>query len=511
MAALVTLALVTFAEVTLAPVGQSLASSNAGSVATAGVPRGVDVAGNIAAVADGTAGVSIFNVAAPGAPALLQTIPVTGAAWDVKITHNVVYAASDGGLTAITGVALPPVIDPRAVTTTTDGVAVATVTGTATSVTGQPALSLALATSTGGTTNAVSVGAAGDFGPTGVGGKPGATVTVTATDAASRQSSRGVTPVPFANTVETNTLRKSFTNDPGATMRRLSLDGTRLYATCGFPWVATGESDEIFGFDTTQPLGSQTPSLVHAGDSIQAFVVRGGWAYVAGASEFRTVDLSTGAAYPVTGHTPNGTWAIAVSGNYAFVSAGRADNWFVLQVYDVTNPASPQFVRELDQFDANSDIWGLEPIGTAHLALFEPYTATTGKVVILDISNIADIQRVGSVDLDNGVDGAVDGNTLYVYGYYDPVTLVDITNRAAPAVLSRIATPGPATGVTASGTNEIAVADGTLGVTFIDVSNRTAPAIKGTQQVAGSPADVLALGKTVFAASELVLDAMKRP
>jgi hypothetical protein len=107
--------------------------------------------------------------------------------------------------------------------------------------------------------------------------------------------------------------------------------------------------------------------------------------------------------------------------------------------------------------------------------------------------------------------GVVSGNTFYVYGDYSGVTAVDITDPTHPAIVGSVDTRFGASSIALSGTNELAVADGVAGITFIDVTDRTAPHIKGTQQVPGAPADLVVIGKTIYVASELELDALTRP
>jgi hypothetical protein len=346
-----------------------------------------------------------------------------------------------------------------------------------------------------------------------VAGNPGMAVTATVSDGAGRQNVTSLGQIPFASTVERFTITSALTADVNARFSRLTLDGTMLYASCGYPWNTTGESHQIFAFDTTKALNAQTPSVFDAGANVQNFVVRNGWAYVATDVQFVTVNLSTGAVHPQVGYplNGNGTFAVAVSGNYAFVVAGDPVDTFVLHIYDITDPANPQFVREVPQFDAGADIWGIQTVGTQYLAIFEPYANTVGKVLLVDKSNINNLTVVGKVDIDDFADGVVSGNTIYAYGYRDGVAIIDIADPAHPALLATAPTPGLALGVAVSGTGEIAVSDGSAGVTFVDVTNRAAPVVKGSQSVSGVPLDVRVVGKTIYVAADRVLDAMHLP
>lgn len=284
-----------------------------------------------------------------------------------------------------------------------------------------------------------------------------------------------------------------------------------MYASYGYPWSASGTSDEIFGFDLTRALAAQTPSVLHAGQAVQAFTVANGWAYVAGATDFITVNLSTGQAHTITngaGHP----LAVAVSGKYAFVSIVDA-NWqtSTLQIFDVTNPAAAQLVRSIPPFgDGYAAIWGLDTSIPNKLIALEPSTSENGTVYITDISDINNITVASHVAVGEAINGFVAGNTLYVTGDGGGVAVVDITNLSAPAVLSLIPADGPSRSVAPVRPNLLAVAAGG-GVMFVDVTDRANPQLKSIQLVGGTPLDVLVIGKTLYTAGELVLDGLKLP
>jgi hypothetical protein len=485
------------------------------STPTAGAAHTIDIVGNLAIVADDVAGVSLFDISVRNVPRRIGTFSVIGTAWDVKATHNVIYVAADTGLAIVTRAPLAPVVDASAITVTTDGAATATVTGGVNSISGQPSLTVDLTTDTGTTYGAV-VSYNGSFGPAALSGKPGDTLTATAVDGAGRRTPAPLGAIPFANTVETFTLAPGVTTDSAAVMHRFSLDGTKLYASGGFRPAGQGESPQIFVFDTTRPINAQTPAVLDAGpDVVVSFVARGGWVYAMGINSLTTVEAATGTKHTVPGPVPASMRAIAVSGNQAFVAARHldGDQQFVIQIYDVTNPANPQFVRELPQFDSGAFIDGLQPVGLNHLAVFQDFSNVGGKVYILDKSNIDNVHVVSTVAIGGLYDGTVIGNTLYAIssGYNIGLMAIDLSDVLNPIVIGQFPIAGQSLGVAASGPGEIAVANGSLGVTFVDVTNPSAPVIKGTQSVPGIAFDVLAIGKTVYVAADRVIDAMKRP
>lgn len=477
------------------------------TVATAGAARGVDAAGTTVVVADGAAGVSLFDVSTTGAPVLKKTIPIAAIAWDVKVSHNSVYVASDASITTLNGLGIAPVIDERAIAVTTDGGVTATVAGGAAAVTGQPTLAVDLATSSGGALKGVPVTPDGTFTSVALPGTQGASVAVSAIDAANRQST-ATAAVPFSNTIDRSFIDPSVTHDSYATMRRIAVDGTNLYACAGdwnIPpyWFNT---DEIFVFDTSRTLASQTPQIIHAGQPVVAIAARNGWLYIAGNNDFATIEVATGAVHHATG-APWGTLGVTLIGNRAFVSA-----WGVqhadLQIYDVTDPGVPSFVSEQAPFD-NGDIMSVKSIDAGHVAAFLPWSDHGAQVAIYDVTNVANVAIAGSASVPAATDGVVIGSRIYAFDYHAAVTIVDATDPAHPIVRGQVDTGGTATGVAVTGANEIAIADG-FGVTFADITDPANPIIKGTQQVPGAPIDVLLVGKTLYIAAERLLDGIPR-
>src|SRR5205807_10572653 len=129
-------------------------------------------------------------------------------------------------------------------------------------------------------------------------------------------------------------------------------------------------------------------------------------------------------------------------------------------------------IYTLSLHDALPIFWGIKPLGNNQLLVFDSYTLR-----ILDTTDVSNITVVGSVDMSDPIDGAIDGNTVYVTGDYDGIWIVDITNRAAPSVLGVADTIGPSLGVAPTSPNLIVVAAGGTGLQFVDVSDRTNPLV----------------------------------
>jgi hypothetical protein len=484
------------------------------SISTAGAPHGIDAAGTTLYVADGAAGLSLIDASSALHPALQRSLAVGGTAWDVRVGRGVVYVAADGGVAVIgaSDITVEPTIDARAVTVQTDGTTTATITGAANAI-GSGNAATVHVTSGANTTINATVDAFGAFTALTLTAPPGGAL-VAHVDSASKSTQRPLSPVPFANTVASYAMTTAKSGDANARFRRIAVDGTRLVATHGYPYNSyyyTPEpagSDALFIFDTTQPIATQTPVIVRVGSHIQDFVVANGVAYVA-AGDFLTVDLATTAVHRVTGHG-GALRAVAISGNYAFAGGARAGSATdaPLQIYDITNPAAPAFVRE-QVIVAGEEVWGIRALDARYLAFFTD--GSDGFLRIVDRQNINTLAPAASLSSIYVAGGVVSGNTFYVYGDYSGVTAIDITDRTHPAIVGSVDTQFGASSIAISGTNELAVADGVAGVTFIDAADRTALHIKGTQQLPGAPADLVAVGKTIYVASEFELDAITRP
>ncbi|HVR40567.1 MAG TPA: discoidin domain-containing protein, partial [Thermoanaerobaculia bacterium] len=437
-----------------------------------------------------------------------QTLPVGSEAWDVKIGRNVIYVATDAGIRIISGVPVPPVFDVRRITTTKDGATSAHVSGTPESITAASTTTVIASTSVT-SSSATPVANDGSFGPATFSGASGAVVSLTATDAAGRTSTRTVGAIPFANTTDAYAIPRVAGSSPADSMRRIALDGSYVVATNGFSWDESGVSDSVFVFNRNTPFASQTPLHWHASGPIQGMTARNGWAFLGVGPQYdgpfylETLSLTTGERHHVTapGNLVN---CVTYIDGYAYASGYSVnDDRAILQVYDVHNPAAPQFVSETS-FPGPS-IWGIQTIDSTHVVGF---VEDSNQILIIDISTPAAPALVSTADAGGwALEGAVSGNTLYVIG--DPpegsraiLTIFDITNLAAPQKLSTFTTNGIARGVAPLTPNLIAVADGLPGVTFIDVTNKQNPIILGTQPVKGSPTDIVALDGELFVAAE---------
>ena len=176
-------------------------------------------------------------------------------------------------------------------------------------------------------------------------------------------------------------------------------------------------------------------------------VGRGGsdvWGYVApdgreyavlNANGLTMIDVSGPVPVEVS-HVPGGESDIEVAGHYAYVSG----NGSPVQVIDIADPAAPVVVRT---FAGHPD----EPATGVHtLSIAGGYLYLNGNVGGLSIWSLADPAApayVGAYRREYAHDVLVRGDTLYaalIYG--GGVDIVDIRDRANPALIANINYPG---------------------------------------------------------------------
>ncbi|HET8798224.1 MAG TPA: Ig-like domain-containing protein [Thermoanaerobaculia bacterium] len=460
-----------------------------------GAARGIDVAGNTLAVANGSNGVSFMDTTNPNAPFIEGAQPVQGSAWEVALARGAMYVAAELGLTAVAQLGAPPMIDDTVIAVT-PATSSTTVTGAAFSISGIAPIVVQLVNDVTAAVSAPApVAANGSFSAT-ISATPGQRLTLRAIDAAGRMTVRalgstyGTTATRLANPTVAG-------GDGNYRARRVNTDGTNIVVTTGSTWGASVPvADKLVVFprpgaaDQSVKVKSTGVGGLHDARVVNGFVY-----FVA--DRLAVLDLNDPALpirYP--GDVCGSEVAMTLSGSYAFAAEAGCYNDGRIVVYNISNPAAPVLVRHQGVAGVGGLSWrGMATLGTGFIVAISPDRpgGTGHDVAVIDITDINNLRKVADIDIPSfdALDGVIDGATLYLAGGDAGVAIVDLTNPLAPVVRSVIDTPGIARGIALGRANELIVADaGGPGIAFLDVTNKSAPAITGTQALTGNITDV---------------------
>jgi hypothetical protein len=502
---------------------------------TTGSAFGVDVAGEVAVVAEGARGVEYID----GTGGVLRSTgaAATTQAWDVVVHRAAMYVADDTRVLTFLDPSLPPMIDPSVITIRRDDPD-AGVEGSAGAIRGTGALNGWI--SAGPATSTVAVNSDGRFSGT-VPAKPGDAVTAIASDDRSRSAVRNIGRVPFGNTTSSlPTGPDQALGDLEYVSRRIRLSGEHLVASGGVSAFSWWGSDKVLLFTVPDPGATATTSMPRllqskallapnatatatyrfavdtlSDDWISDIEISGDRAYVSGRG-LAVVNLA-GSSPDVTLHPQAHGYsnAIAVQGNHLFLTSSSGGSGSAIFTYDISNPVVPVAVSEAVVVPGVPWLEELEPFGSDYLIGFA-LSDFGGDVYVIDRRNLSDLRLAKTIDLPDfaPLDLMIDGNFLYLSGNYfirDAIAIVDLSDLSNPRVLSLFDTPGLATGMAVSGPDEIVVADGAIGVTFVDVADKSRPVILGSQSTPGHAIDVKVVGRTIYVATEQHLHTIIRP
>jgi len=180
---------------------------------------------------------------------------------------------------------------------------------------------------------------------------------------------------------------------------------------------------------------------------------------------------------------------VFVSGNTAFLTS--ASNTRELVTMDITNPASPVMLDFID-LPGMSNATDVYVLGNyAYVTRLNDFVG--GEFAIVDVSNPADIILVSQLNLTNSYNGIyVAGNYAYLSSSANngELTIVDISNLAAPSFVSALDLPGDtnATRITYFN-NTVFLAQGS-NLRIINVTNPAAPILVSTYATGGTVGDM---------------------
>ncbi len=478
-----------------------------GILKTPGNPRSVDAVGATLGVADGSAGATFVDISPAGMPSVLGNQPTGGTAWECAFSGATLYIANEQGLAVIDSLGTPPLIDRTLITTSSDGASTATVVGVAKAVLGLGPLTLELRNvTTGATVSAIDVATDGSF-TTSIPGASGDALTVKVTDSVGRVSGPlTIGTVPFGSLTRHLTISPSMA-DSNFLARNVAVDGNHLVVS-SYPFD-NGSSDKIVIFDVTSPANPVYVKTIATWGAVREVLVRDGWAYVA-ADRLIVFDLTSATTTPIYPGDPCGRdGAIEMAGGYLFTSEIDCVHDGRVNIYDVSTPSAPRYIRSQGVAGFGGyRFTGLVSFGANYLiGISSDRPGGTGRdLMVIDRRDINNLRKVSEFDVPNfdGFRGHVRGNTLYIAGVNGGVAVVDLTNPAAPSLVTVLNAAGAARAIESSG-ETLAVANGSNGISFVDVSTPSAPDVIGSHAVPGSAWDVALSRGAMYVASEVGL------
>ncbi|MBI2097622.1 MAG: hypothetical protein HYT46_01665 [Candidatus Vogelbacteria bacterium] len=225
-----------------------------------------------------------------------------------------------------------------------------------------------------------------------------------------------------------------------------SVSTTARLAVAGrYAYVIIGASSLVI-VDISDPASLRVVSTLSIATTIADIAVAGRYAYLIDQSlspgdngNLTVVNVSDASAPVIVSvlqlnAAPGGVISsqdthLQVIGRYAYIVIGTGDD---LRIIDISNPASPTQVADLDFTQTTSDVGDLAVSGR-----YLYYTdASNSKLQIIDVATSTAPTEVSSVTLDGGVQGlAVAGRYGYVVSTLDTLKIVDLASSTASVVV----------------------------------------------------------------------------
>jgi hypothetical protein len=220
---------------------------------------------------------------------------------------------------------------------------------------------------------------------------------------------------------------------------------------------------------TVQSFSPTAVSFVAVPGFANSVEVSGDFAFIAaGASGLQIINVSSDRTVPkvvaslaLTGNAND----VALAGNVAYVAMGSSG----LAAVDVTNPLAP---RLLGALSTGGNALDVAPRGTT------VFVANSNSLVLVDVTNPGAMSIIKSLPLAGtiwGVDVDADRHLAAVAAGGSGLFIVDVTNPAAPVVRGSVST-GDAREAAIRG-DFVLVADQANSMTSVNISNLAAPVV----------------------------------
>src|SRR6185369_16801272 len=227
--------------------------------------------------------------------------------------------------------------------------------------------------------------------------------------------------------------------DGGWRARTIKAEGNNL-VVASFPWDGNGDSNKLVIYDISDPAAPVLKRTVTTVNRILDVELQNGTAYVGG-DWFGTLDLNNPNSSFVSGGDANGRdFSVAVVGGYAYTSEVDYANDGRINIYDVSNPQAPRYLRMTPSF-ARHYFTDLLAYGSDYLVGLS-YHGDNVDVVMIDHRNVNNLVKVSELSVPNvtAFRGRIVGTQLYFGGISGGAAIVDISNPASMSVLATTAT-----------------------------------------------------------------------
>ena len=209
---------------------------------------------------------------------------------------------------------------------------------------------------------------------------------------------------------------------------QLAGDGNNVDVSGNIAYVAVGNAG-LQVVDVSDRRAPRSVAVFDTPGTANDVRVVGSTAYVAdGGSGLRLIDVSDPAHPVLRGavDTPGDARDVVVYGTRAYV----ADGAFGLEVIDVSNPAAPVILRTVDTPGTATGV----DVANNVAVVTDAFPANGIRVI--DLSNLAAAQVVGSINLNIGAEDVVTRGTLaYIAGTVSGLLVVDFSAPSSPVIV----------------------------------------------------------------------------
>ncbi len=288
----------------------------------------------------------------------------------------------------------------------------------------------------------------------------------------------------------TNTVPPTVSTAYGNTIS----DNANANVTIGSNGTAVGQL-YVSGSVPTSAIGSVT-----TGTAPQTLYIQGNYAYVVNqtSSTLQVFDVSNPASPVLVGSVATGTapYYVSVQGRYAYVVTSTSNT---LQIFDVSNPASPSL--------AGSIVAAGSPraVTVAGRYAYVTIASPTTELQIFDISNPTTPVSVGSIATSSYAFSVyVQGNYAYLGSYNGApayLQIFNVSNPYSPVAVGSIATSGGPYAVYVSGRYAYVINQTSNALQIFDVANPADPTSVGSVATSAGPTALYVQGRYAYVTS----------